>query len=58
MNDELKIALGAAKDGEQKTRSIFKYIQNNFTCTNYSKLYIDQSLKKPDEITRLIALRK
>ena len=45
MNDELKIALGHAKDEEQKARSIFRYIQNNFTCTNYSKLYIDQPLK-------------
>ena len=45
MNDELKIALGNADYEEQKARNIFKYLQNSFTCTNYSKLYIDQPLK-------------
>ena len=45
MNDELKIALSNAGQQEQKARNIFYYLQNNFTCTNYSKLYIDQPLK-------------
>lgn len=45
MNDDLKIALGKADNEEQKARNISKYLQNNFTCTNYSKLYIDQPLK-------------
>ncbi len=45
MNDELKLALGNAHSDEQKARNIFNYLQNKFTCTNYSKLYIDQPLK-------------
>jgi hypothetical protein len=45
MNDELKDALGNAKEAEQKARNIFKFIQNSFTCTGYSKLYIDQPLR-------------
>ena len=45
MNDELKMVLAKAYDNEQKARNIFNYLQNNFTCTNYSKLYIDQPLK-------------
>ena len=45
LNDELKIALGSAGSDEQEARNIFNYLQNNFTCTNYGKLYIDQPLK-------------
>ena len=45
MNDELKIILGKAHNDEQKARNIVNYLQNNFTCTNYSKLYTDQPLK-------------
>lgn len=45
MNDEMKIVLNDADTDEQKAKSIYKYIQNNFTCTHYNKLYIDQPLK-------------
>jgi len=45
MNDELKVALAKANNEEQKARNIFKYCQNNFECTDHSKLYIDQPLK-------------
>jgi len=45
MNEELKIALRNAIDNEDKERNIYKYLQSNFTCTNYSSLYADQLLK-------------
>lgn len=45
MNEELKTAIGVANTDEDKTRNIYKYLQNNFTCTNYSSLYADQPLR-------------
>lgn len=45
LNDELKIALDSATADDDKARNIYKYLQNNFTCTNYSSLYTDQPLK-------------
>ena len=45
LNDELKIALQNANSDGQKAKNIYQYIQENFTCTNYNKLYSDQPLK-------------
>lgn len=45
MNDELKIVLDNAISEEEKARNIYKYLQNNFTCTNQNRLYTDQPLK-------------
>src|SRR4030095_3284352 len=45
MNDELKIALRNAINEEEKAKRIYKFLQDNFTCTNYSRLYADQPLK-------------
>ncbi len=45
MNDELRMALDKAYNDEQKARNVFNFLQNNFTCTNYNKVYIDQPLK-------------
>jgi len=30
---------------EEKARNIFYWVRDNFTCTNYRRLYLDQSLK-------------
>jgi hypothetical protein len=45
MSDELKIALGGANTNAEKAKNIYKYIQSNFTCTGYNRLYTDQPLK-------------
>ena len=45
MNDELKIAMRNATNEEEKAKNIYKYLQDNFTCTNYNRLYADQPLK-------------
>jgi len=45
MNDELKIALHNAINEEEKARNIYKFLQSNFTCSNYNRLYADQPLK-------------
>lgn len=46
MNEEIKVALRDAKTDHEKATNIYQYIQNNFTCTAYSRLYTDQPLKK------------
>ena len=45
MNDELKLAVKNAASEKEKAKNIYKYIQNNFTCTNYNRIYADQQLK-------------
>ena len=45
MNEELKIAMGKAANEEEKAKNIYKYLRDNFTCTNYNRLYADQLLK-------------
>jgi hypothetical protein len=45
MNDELKIALGNAANDEEKAKNIYKYLRDNFICTNYNRLYAGQPLK-------------
>ena len=45
MNDELKIILRGAANDNEKAKNIYKYLQGNFTCTNYNSLYTTQSLK-------------
>ena len=45
ISDELKIAMNGASSDLDKAKNIYQYLQNNFTCTNYSRLYTDQPLK-------------
>ena len=45
ISDELKIAMNGASSDLDKAENIYQYLQNNFTCTNYGRLYTDQPLK-------------
>ena len=45
LSDELKIAMNGASTALDKAKNIYQYLQNNFTCTNYGRLYTDQPLK-------------
>ena len=45
MNDELKLALKNAASEREKAKNIYKYVQTNFTCTNYNRIYADQQLR-------------
>jgi transglutaminase-like putative cysteine protease len=45
VSDELKIAMHGASSDLDKAKNIYQYLQTNFTCTNYSRLYTDQPLK-------------
>jgi transglutaminase-like putative cysteine protease len=45
MSDDLRIATNGASSDLDKAKNIYQYIQNNFTCTSYGRLYTDQPLK-------------
>jgi hypothetical protein len=45
MSDELKTAMNGATSDLEKAKNIYHYLQKNFTCTNYGRLYTDQPLK-------------
>jgi len=45
MSDDLKIAMKGATSDLDKAKNIYQYLQNNFTCTEYNRLYTGQPLK-------------
>ena len=45
LSDDLGTAINGAKSELDKAKNIYKYVQDNFTCTSYSRLYTDQPLK-------------
>jgi len=45
LSDELGIAIHGAKTEMDKAKNIYQYVQNNFTCTSYNRLYTDGPLK-------------
>ena len=45
LSDDLGTALHGAKSDLDKAKNIYKYLQENFTCTSYSRVYPDQPLK-------------
>jgi transglutaminase-like putative cysteine protease len=45
MSDDLRIAMNGASSDLDKAKNIYQYLQNNFTCTSYGRLYTDQPLK-------------
>lgn len=42
----VKNAVGEAKSAEQKARKIYNLIRDQFTCTDYDQLFVQESLKK------------
>lgn len=45
LSDEVKPLLAAATSDADKARRIYAYVRDNYTCTDYSNIYIDKSLK-------------
>ncbi len=45
ISDELRIAMNGTSSDLEKAKNIYQYLQNNFTCTDYSRLYTGQPLK-------------
>ncbi len=45
LSDAEKAAIGEANTPLQKTKKIYEYVRDNFTCTDYSELGLDHPLK-------------
>ncbi|MGZ5135381.1 MAG: hypothetical protein ACXWCG_09530 [Flavitalea sp.] len=45
LNDVIDQAVNKATTELDKTRNIFAWVRDNFTCTNYNRKYLDQPLK-------------
>src|SRR4051794_27085562 len=45
-DDDVKAAIAGAKTGEEKTRKIYEYVRDNFTCIDEDARYTSQPLKK------------
>ena len=45
----VKNAVGAASTWEEKARKIYNYVRDQFTCTDYDQLFVQESLKKVAE---------
>ncbi len=48
LNDEIKL-LDAGKDTLQTAKNLYRYIRENFTCTDYDGIYLPENLKKSFE---------
>ena len=45
LSDVVKPLVAASTSDADKARRIYAYVRDNFTCTDYSNIYIDKSLK-------------
>lgn len=45
LNEVVSTIIAKTDASKEKAKKIFSWVQNNFTCTNYRRLYLDQSLK-------------
>jgi hypothetical protein len=45
LSDDLKPVLAGASSEGEKAKRIYAFVRDNFTCTDHSALWIDQSLK-------------
>jgi len=45
LKDEVAIALKGATSPMEKVKNIYAWVRDNFTCTNHSRRYLEQSLK-------------
>lgn len=44
LNDDLRAIFGNASNGLQKVRLIYNYVRDNFTCTDFNGVYLNNSL--------------
>lgn len=45
LSDAVKTSVGTATTLEEKAKKIYAYVRDNFTCTDYSDLWLGQTLK-------------
>lgn len=46
LNDAYKQAVGNAAPGLEQARSIYAWVRDHFTCTNYNRKYLEKPLKE------------
>lgn len=46
ISDEIEIAAGREKEHFARAKKIYEYLRDNYTCTDYSAIYLTQSLKQ------------
>lgn len=52
LKDDVKAAVSNEANNENKAKKIFEYVRNNYTCTDYSSLYLSQPLKKTEQLKK------
>ncbi len=45
LNDDMRTILGGSSDPLEKANKIYSYVRNNFTCTDYSDVKLNNTLK-------------
>jgi hypothetical protein len=45
LSDVVKEAVGSASDATAKAQNIYAWVRDNFTCTNHSRIYMQQSMR-------------
>ena len=45
LNDDMKTIVGTASNDLEKANKIYAYIRDNFTCNDYSSMYMDNPLR-------------
>ena len=49
LKDDIKSAVNSESDSLKKAKNIYEFVQSNFSCTDYSDIFLTQSLKKTEQ---------
>ncbi len=52
LKDDVKAAANGESDKIKKARKIYEYVRDNYTCTDYSAVFLSQSLKKTEQLKK------
>jgi hypothetical protein len=49
LKDDVKVAVQGETDAISKAKKIYEYVRDNYSCTDYSAIYLSQPLKKTQQ---------
>ena len=52
LKDDVKQAVNGETDVLKKAKNIYRFIKDNYTCTDHSAVYLSQSLKKTEQLKK------
>ena len=52
LKDDVKNAVKDETDPLKKAKNIYEFIRDNYTCTDYSAVYLSQSIKKTNQLKK------